>query len=45
MGRHVLLGALGGVCTLKMKRWPAVLNRASPLLSALATAKVKGEVL
>ena len=42
---HALLWALGGVCTLKMKRWPAVLNRASPLLSDLATAKVKGEVL
>ena len=42
---RALLGALGGRCTLKMKRWPAVLNRASPLLSALATAKVKGDVL
>ena len=31
--------------TLKMKRWPTVLNRASPLLSERATAKVKGEVL
>ena len=31
--------------TLNTKRWPTVLNSASPLLSDLATAKVKGEVL
>ena len=31
--------------TLKMKRWPTVVKSASPLLSDLATAKVKGAVL
>ena len=38
-------GLSGLTLTLNMKRWPTVLNRASPLLSERATAKVKGEAL